>query len=388
MNISPSVTTELSTMMNKRNQPLSTGTIAMQIAKGKWQDTDLFEFAERKNPKRAFLFVSKILGKHIPVSPRKMRSAYQDLAQQIPENIPEPILFIGMAETAVGLAGGIYEEARKKYPNSLLLTTTRHPIDSELLCEFKEEHSHATDHLIYIPDGENKISFCTKFRTLILIDDESTTGRTFHNLISSLFHAGLRGISQIFTVTLTDWSGDVLSHQHDMPITSLALMRGQWEWHPDPSAPLPTMPNVNVTEKGAAMLSSRQDWGRRGMAAYDGTGWLNRYSASPGERILVLGTGEFLYPPFLLAEQLEQQGAEVRFSSTTRSPIAEGLAIQSSLAFTDNYGLNIPNYCYNVAHQTFDRIIVCTETRDCDLDPAFLAALANVATTVEVAVYD
>jgi hypothetical protein len=59
-------------------------------------------FAERINPKRAFLFVSKVLGRHIPVSPHIMRHAFTDLAELVPDDLPEPVLVI--AETAVGLA--------------------------------------------------------------------------------------------------------------------------------------------------------------------------------------------------------------------------------------------------------------------------------------------
>ena len=65
----------------------------------KWQD--LLGFAERINPKRAFLFVSKVLGRHIPVSPHIMRHAFTDLAKLVPDDLPEPVLVIGMAETAV-----------------------------------------------------------------------------------------------------------------------------------------------------------------------------------------------------------------------------------------------------------------------------------------------
>ncbi|WP_183146509.1 phosphoribosyltransferase domain-containing protein, partial [Pseudomonas syringae] len=32
----------------------------------------LFGFAERRNPKRAFLFVSRVLGRHIPARPSVM----------------------------------------------------------------------------------------------------------------------------------------------------------------------------------------------------------------------------------------------------------------------------------------------------------------------------
>lgn len=34
-----------------------------------YQLEDLLGFAQRINPKRAFLFVSKVLGRHIPVAP-------------------------------------------------------------------------------------------------------------------------------------------------------------------------------------------------------------------------------------------------------------------------------------------------------------------------------
>ena len=42
--------------------------------------SDLFGFAERRNPKRAFLFVSKVLGRHIPVCPSVMSASFEGLA--------------------------------------------------------------------------------------------------------------------------------------------------------------------------------------------------------------------------------------------------------------------------------------------------------------------
>ena len=43
-----------------------------------YQLEDLLGFAQRINPKRAFLFVSKVLGRHIPVAPSIMRGAFTD----------------------------------------------------------------------------------------------------------------------------------------------------------------------------------------------------------------------------------------------------------------------------------------------------------------------
>jgi len=313
--------------------------------------SSLFDIAERKNPKRAFLFVSKVLGRHIPVAPSVMNDSYRQLARQIPSDLPEPVLFIGMAETAVGLAAGVFREARNNIAEPVLLTSTRHPVDGELLCEFKEDHSHATDHLIYLPEDMTLRQRASHAKTLVLIDDEATTGNTFLNLLKALRQSGLDSLQRVVTVTLTDWSRDEIARQSPLPVDTVALVKGTWRWVPRPDAPVPVMPSVNVTGRGSVPVSTRQDWGRLGMdESYCETG--KSLATERGEKILVLGSGEFVWQPFLLAERLERDGADVRFSSLTRSPIAVGMAIESAIAFSDNYGLGIPNFVYNVAHQS------------------------------------
>lgn len=373
--------------MEVLKQQLSTGYISVKSMASNWKVDDLFAFAERHNPKRSFLFVSKVLGRHMPVLPSKMRQTYKELANQFPTDIEYPLLFIGMAETAVGLAAGVFEEAIKVHSESVLLTTTRHPVEGELLCEFKEEHSHATDHLLYWPQGDVAIQRVKQAKTLVLIDDETTTGNTLKNLIFALRDAGLSSFEQVVTVILTDWTQDVLSQLVSLPVTQIALMKGNWEWEKIENAPLPIMPNVNITARGEAKVSLCQNWGRLGVTEVIQNDWINQFKAKINERILVLGTGEFVYVPFLVAERLEQQGAKAFYSSTSRSPIADGLAIESSLSFTDNYGLNIPNYCYNIAHQKFDRIILCIETLESNIDSKFLTSLSSIADIVEIAEY-
>ncbi|ROR15201.1 phosphoribosyltransferase domain-containing protein [Erwinia sp. JUb26] len=349
---------------------------------------DLFDVAERRNPKRAFLFVSKVLGRHIPVSPATMRGVYRQLATQFPVIPDGPVLFIGMAETAVGLGAGVFDEMRNRASESVYLSSTRHPVSGELLCKFKEDHSHATDHLLYLPDDAELRRRVQNARTLVLIDDEATTGNTFINLLAALrAEGGLTAIERVITVTLTDWSGDAIAKACPLPVTTVALVRGDWHWEKNPEAPVPVMPAVNVTARGSVPVTGRQNWGRLGMAAPAGD-LGNDIAVAPGEKILVLGTSEFIWEPFLLAERLEQQGAEVKYSSTTRSPIATGFAIQSAIAFSDNYGLGIPNYVYNVAHQQFDRILLCSETPADSLDPILIAALSKVAPKVEVLSYE
>ncbi|MCG8707266.1 phosphoribosyltransferase domain-containing protein [Brenneria sp. 4F2] len=367
---------------------LSGGTLTVTPTGGSLPLDSLFDIAERRNPKRAFLFVSKVLGRHIPISPAVMRAAYRQLAQQLPADLPQPVLFIGMAETAVGLGAGVFDEALRRFDDVVYLTSTRHPVDGQLMCEFKEDHSHATDHLLYQPTDPALRTRVRDARTLVLIDDEATTGNTFINLLNALrTDAGLSAVERVVTVTLTDWSGNAITEQCPLPVTPVSLAQGDWFWEKKTDAPVPVMPNVNITASGSVAITGKQSWGRLGMAA-PARDLGTEITASAGENILVLGSGEFVWEPLLLAERLEMEGAEVRFSCTTRSPISTGFAIESVIAFTDNYGLGIPNFVYNVAHQQFDRILLCIETPAESVDPALLYALKAVAPVVEVIVYE
>ncbi|MBI6550247.1 phosphoribosyltransferase domain-containing protein [Xenorhabdus lircayensis] len=366
---------------------LNSGTLTVTASRGTASLEALFEVAERRNPKRAFLFVSKVLGRHIPVSPSTMRSVYRQLSEQFPANLPGPVLYIGMAETAVGLAAGVFQETQGKVNAPVFLTSTRHPVDGDLLCEFKENHSHATDHLIYWPAESRLRQRVMDARTLVLIDDEATTGNTFLNLLDALRNAELKHIEHIVTVTLTDWSGESVVKRSPLPVSSVSLIEGNWQWNADISAPVPIMPPVNVTARGEISIIGSQNWGRLGLDEIQCDIGADIH-VKAGENVLVLGSSEFVWPPFLLAERLEQEGASVMFGSTTRSPISCGHAIQSVMAFTDNYGLGIPNFLYNVAHQQFDRILLCLETPKTALDPALMAQLARVSPIVEIVAYD
>ncbi len=298
-----------------------------------------------------------------------------------------PVLFIGMAETAVGLGAGVFDEVRHQHRESVYLTSTRHPVDGTLLCEFKEEHSHATDHQIYLPDDEEKRRRVTNARTLVLIDDEATTGNTFINLLSALRDpASFNILNRLSPLRLPTGVATPCRSAH-ITITSVSLVSGQWGWTPLPDCTVPDMPKVNVTSRGEWDILGKQSWGRLGMLA-PAADLGHEVSVRKGERILVLGTGEFVWEPFLLAERLEAAGAQALYGSTTRSPIAVGYAIESAISFTDNYGLGIPNFVYNVAHQQFDRILVCTETPAESIDTQLLKALAEVAPVVEIVYYE
>ena len=365
---------------------------------------DLLGFAQRINPKRAFLFVSKVLGRHIPVAPSIMRHVFTDLASLVPDDLPEPILVIGMAETAVGLSAGVHQALQTRYPNALLLNSTRHAQHNDvkgnshiLLTTFSEDHSHASQHLIYQSADKATQAQLLASKTLIMVDDEASTGNTCVNVVTALRNAGLDQLQQVHLTTLVDWSlnqqqdsGDAASDQIAKRLPNIKFQRhhllsGAWTWTDAPNPEPITMPSVDTTEAGSHMLGDTGNWGR--FPTLDSTNGFDNYllrfqtafnifnkqeqfekeqfdKKQLPQRILVLGSNEFVWLPFLLAEWLETQtqNSTVNFSALTRSPIALGGAITTMLSFSDNYGLGMTNFAYNVEPSDWDLIVLCVET--------------------------
>ncbi|MET1080363.1 MAG: phosphoribosyltransferase domain-containing protein [Pseudomonas sp.] len=353
---------------------LARGRLDVQVTRASQAPESLFGFAERRNPKRAFLFVSKVLGRHIPVRPALMAESFAALARLIPADLPGPVLVLGMAETAVGLGAGVHRELSRVRDDSVYLTSTRHPVGTPLLTRFEEEHSHASAHLLHLPQDPEVLRRVLQARSLVLVDDEASTGKTFINLYRALQEAGLNRLEQVVTATLTDWSQGAVRQALGEQARSVALLEGAYQWHADPTAVAPQMPQVDSVARGDWPLQAGNDWARLGVCAHRDT-LSAGVEVRPGERILVLGTSEYVWRPFLLAEALERRGADVHFSSTSRSPIALGHDVQHALAFNDNYGLGIANFLYNVAPGQFDRVLLCSETPAAAVDPQLIAAL-------------
>lgn len=383
-----------------------------------YQLEDLLGFAQRINPKRAFLFVSKVLGRHIPVAPSTMRHAFTDLANLVPSDLPEPILVIGMAETAVGLSAGVHQALQTRYPKALLLNSTRHAQHDDnkdsssdsLLTTFSEDHSHASQHLIYQSADTVTQAQLLASKTLIMVDDEASTGNTCVNVVTALRNAGLDQLEQVHLTTLVDWSlnqnqnaadaNEAVSDQIAKRLPNIHFQRhhllsGAWTWTDAPNPEPITMPSVDTTEAGSQSLGNTGNWGR--FPTLDSTDGFDHYllrfqtafnvfnkQAQPEkepfdkeqlpQRILVLGSNEFVWLPFLLAEWLaqnthvENSKNTVNFSALTRSPIALGGAITSMLSFNDNYGLGMTNFAYNVTPSDWDLIVLCVETSTDSVD--------------------
>lgn len=281
-----------------------------------------------RNAKRSYLLVNPLQAKHIPVAPSRAISMMEALGEAVKKKYPEAPLVIGFAETAtaIGLAvagvlGASYLQTTREAPN---------PEGEWIL--FQEEHSHAQEQKLCrkLPGKE--------WGTVILVDDEISTGKTIRNMVEQL-RGECPELSQTKFVTASIlYRLDEASQKlmEDMGIGSVYLERLPEEdyegevspWQVEEPAPI----RYGKKREGELLFSGIPSLNPR-LGVKSGTyleAWgayaketANRLSPllTPGERILVLGTEECMMPALLLGRELEFQGFEVRSHSTTRSPI-------------------------------------------------------------------
>lgn len=354
---------------------LPSGELSIDVQSGSaWELDDLLGFSVRRNPKRGYLLVSKVLGKHVPVSPLTIRAAHRALAEQIASDLPGPVLFIGLAETATALGEGVAREwgaqtgktqagkTQAERTDFTFLHTTRYRQRGELALGFQEPHSHASGHLVYRPAGEAGQRHFAHARTLVLIDDELSTGTTLENLAREYMAFNPR-LERLLLVSLTDLCprhGE-LQAALGLPVQSVSLLHGHLSFAPDPAYDPPALPPVsgNGGDKTPllAALSARSGQDATHSPLLDVA--LERLLQTEQEqRVLVLGTGEFQYPPYLLALRLQLARPDLKVfnSATTRSPVLVWGQIGHALTFTDNYRDGIPNFVYNVAPGGYDQV--------------------------------
>jgi hypothetical protein len=325
---------------------------------------DLTRIALRRNPKRAQLLVSTVLGKHLPVDPRVVDGAgrllgalvaraladdgspvpadWRDAARASvrggdPDRLmalvaaerraPAPdVLTVGFAETATSLGHLVADQLGSGY-----LHSTRRPDGPvPVAADFVESHSHATDHLLR-PGPAVSLAGAGP---VVLVDDELSTGRTALNVIESLHAthprdryvlAGLvdarspesdavrRSVAarlgcRIDVVALVGGAVGVPDGTVDRVAADLAGL--------DPAAPagsgdvrtvqLPWPSEVPQGGRHAAILAAA---GPLAVACGD------------ARRVLVVGTEELMYLPLRLALALRGPGRATAFQSTTRSPV-------------------------------------------------------------------
>lgn len=358
---------------------LPTGTLSLTVDHGP-NLHDLCDFAARANPKRGFLVVSKILGRHLPASPQAMRASMHDLANRLPADIQQPVVFLGMAETATALGQGIFAAFRALRPDvdAVYLQTTRQKVEGAiLLAAFEEGHSHATTHRVQIANSELATK-ARSARTLVIVDDECSTGKTYVAAANALA-AAMHALEAVETCCITDWSGG--GYLGDMPLTarSHAILHGTMHW--EAGAMVGQTQLAPTTNKaGTAPIAGMRS--RTGL--YDAeAAQRSPLSVRTGERVLVLGDGEHSYEALLVAEEVERQGGIAAVQCITRTPALIGSAMQNVSRFSDAYGSGAPCFLYNILAHAPDRIVIVSEVEGEQLAEAQLA-LAKLGTDLPV----
>ncbi len=337
--------------------PIQAGRLTMAIRREELPLEFCLTYATRQNPKRLYLLVSKLLGKHWPVRPRVMRDIHIRLAAKVMD-VPGPVLVIGMAETATALGRGVAEEIalHTQRDDILYLQTTRCRLARPLAFGFDESHSHAPDHAVYWPEPALQSLFRAA-RTLVLVDDEISTGRTLVALAQACLQLN-PGIEQVAWVCITNWLSEArqreLSELLERPVWYPALIEGGFHFEPDPYFPPLILPPVvaSLTHHHDGFVT---DPARTGLVAGRWSlptdalvRWKKSRMRAVDQPLAIIGTGEYAYTPFRIALALEAEGYDVCYQSTTRSPILMGDAMTSRCEFPDPYGEGICNYLYNL----------------------------------------
>jgi hypothetical protein len=356
---------------------LDTGTLHLELTPGRIPIRRLLGFASRIGSKRKFLLVSKILGKHYPVSPKLMSWSYRTLARSALANgIAGSSLWIGMAETATGLGYGVFEAARREgLENALFMQTTRYHLEGLNRLEFDEAHSHATDFFLYYPNLPEDLDLFLTAETLVLIDDEISTGRTFSRLIQA-YRAVNPRLRKVMIVSLVNFAQAQdrasVASEAGVDLEWIAIRHGLMRFEERPNLDIDDI-RINVSGNGECKKHLLAWPGRLGMknpvrlAKTDVFTLTDQLKLSSDSRpILVLGTGECNAPAYLLGRELEKQGLPVKVQSTTRSPIHPGNDIASVCRFEDNYQDKIANFIYNLNPGCYRDIVLCHETPLCE----------------------
>lgn len=339
---------------------ISTGVLTLLVPHEE-DPHDLLTVQARHNPKRGFLFVSKILGKHLAVSLEKMRQSYKILAKKAWPSLSEKtgdVLVIGMAETATQLGYGVWREIDALLENenrqAFYLQSTRYKQNDDAV-PFEESHSHAPSQWIHGLDDES----LKTVKTIVLVDDELSTGKTFHALGRVI--EKYMSVDHIEWICLTDFRPVVYQDKD-----AFSLLQGEWhfEWQKSPGV-VPLSEGVVVSPKATPIdfgrvkpLDRKWDQNKMDQASRQLEKWLTHHDIQG--RVLVLGSGEFMPLPFRLAEVLEKMPdiASVSYQATTRSP---ALMPHIELGL-DHYGEGVEQFLYNYHREDFDHVVLMLET--------------------------
>ena len=340
---------------------------------------DVIKMAKRhNNPKRDFLFVNTLLGKHIAVQGRDALMMHRALGDNIYELFKEKgwenkkVLLVGFAETATALAQNIMFYSLKfkeKFPLNIVgyTQTTREELPSNQYTNiaFEEEHSHATSQKLYF-DKE------LDYDVVLFVEDEITTGNTILNFISQ-FEKHQSG-KDYAVASILNWQNDKDAKTFSEKGVEVAfLVRGKMKTE---------LPSFSIKEgkeydlyqdevNYKANLSLRNN-PRLPMTVEEFSEYVTFGDNKDKEfsklislkdskkKTLIIGTEENMFVPIFFAIIID---ADVK--ATTRSPIESslenGYPISSRLKLNSAYESGRVTYLYDMDLGDYEQFVIFVE---------------------------
>lgn len=347
-----------------------------------YTQNDVLRLAKRiNNSKRSYLLVNPLQAKHLAVSPKAALDMMGCLGERLAAAYPGTRLVIGFAETATAIGAAA---AACFGDDCIYVQTTREDIaEVEEWIIFEEEHSHAVEQKLC---GAQFGEWLSRTETVIFIDDELSTGKTLINMAEQLRgrYPALRNVRMVAASIMNRLTPENEARLQAAGMDSLCLVKLMEEdytarvagysveaarepvsgsaarWvRPEQDAPLMN-PRLGVSA-GAY----RRHCADRAQAMLAGL----RAGLEPGDRVLVLGTEECMYPALALGAAIEEvHDGPVRCHATTRSPIGvsrdEGYPIREGYHIRSFYAAGRNTYIYNPGD--YDLIAVVTDSpADC-----------------------
>lgn len=343
----------------------------------RYKEKNILRIAKRiNNGRRPYLLVNPLQAKHVPVAPSKALQMMASLGEVVAKKYNSARLVIGFAETATAIGAVV---AKSISDDCLYIHTTRENVNTTMeYVYFTEEHSHATEQKLVADELNN---FFSSTSTVILVDDEFSTGKTLINMVNQLkaTYPALSGKRIVAASIINRLSEENLKRWENEGIESVCLLK---------------LPNIDYTAEVAPILAETAECcsaaqrrpqsaasvlvcnlpdPRSGVVISDyyemciAKAELIKNSCElKGKRVLVLGTEECMLPALLIGSKIEEMrlAKSVRCHATTRSPIgicsAAGYPIKSGYRLRSFYDVNRETFIYNL--HKYDVAIIVSDT--------------------------